>query len=241
MFYFLASKFITGSDSLRSIFIIGSICYIILHAYLFGNNASDSTQKFRHYLYYLFMIDAALTGSYIWLFGGDYRGIENEDEDDSNQSGSQLPQLPEHIREKLQLDQNGQNEQNGQSNIEEIHRKLLELRARQELKLKQDQVQGEPKNQSNNYDNSGTKDLINNLASSSNESPFAKKDINQSKGPQQKSQKIMLPNDNGDEDEEDEINNEENNRSYESQISNVSIPLYGSDNDLRDTDIPLYR
>lgn len=80
MFYFLASKFITfGNDSFRNIFIIGSICYIILHAYLFGNNASETVQNYRGYLYYLFLIDAALEGTYMWLFGSNKAEMVEDD------------------------------------------------------------------------------------------------------------------------------------------------------------------
>lgn len=196
MFYFFASKFITGNN-FKSLFLVGSICYIILHAYLFSNNNNETIQKFRHYIYYLFLADAILTGSYIWLFGNSI-DTEYEDTDENTDNNVfQSHQLPEINKEKI-LDKNI----NQESNIEEIHRKLLEIKARQELKLKQD---------------ISTKE-------SCNESPFAKKDVNQNNVQQKLS-------------DEDEDDNEINNEYYE---SHDSIPLYRSDNNLSDTDIPVY-
>jgi hypothetical protein len=268
MFYFLASKFITPGSSLKIIFLIGTICYIILHAYLFGNGASETTRRFRSYIYYLFVVDAALTGSYIWLFGSNNKVADAESESDphadrdadrdadrnADQDADHTPPLPDNIRQ--QLEQGGQ-----QPNIEEIHRKLLELKARQELKLKKDQVQ-EPVN----HPNSGTKvqgsaagsagpaagsatgsatgsssRSVSGTANSSanesrgNESPFARKDEVQSR---QKVAKIKYQDDSGE--RNDENDNGENNNSYRSKGSKGSIPLFLSENNQSDTDIPLY-
>ena len=217
MFYFLASKYITfGNDSFRNIFIIGTICYIIVHAYLFGANAGETAQRFRHYLYYLFVVDAILATSYIYLFGKSTKETEHDDENDevvpeisSSQQQSQLQQLG-----------NGQNAGGGHSsNIEDVHRKLLELRARQELKLTQ------PKNPENG-------------------SPFAKKDNGPTKSTTETKKDKSLPQEQAEEQDEDDesVENEEKEKDKEGE---ADIPLYAPTtaahkmND--DTDIPLYQ
>ena len=252
MFFFLASKFIAGNDS-KNIFIMGSICYIIIHAYLFGNNAGETTQKYRHYLYYLFVIDAILTGSYVWLFGGSSKSIENDEDYDDNA----VLTLPEHIREKIEENEENESKSRPQ-NIEDVHRKLLELKARQELKLKQDKAQDLDKSRNQPINEIASKlGIVKGSSSQTNDSPFAKKDGNVNPNinpntkvqPQPSLQKIVFSNDkvheeiddnyDDDDDMDEEIN--DNNRSYQSKISNVSIPLYGSENHQSDTDIPLYR
>jgi hypothetical protein len=78
MFYFLVSRilnkpaFMSKSQNketqLRNIYIVGSICYIILHGFLYRKHAPDKIAKYRHYIYYMFLIDAILSGSYVYLF-----------------------------------------------------------------------------------------------------------------------------------------------------------------------------
>lgn len=118
MFYFLTSRFITfGNDSFRNIFIIGTICYIIVHAYLFGPNASETTEKYRHYIYYLLLADAILTATYLFFFNKNHKN--NKEDEETPLSQQQLEQIT-----KLN---NGQKNQS----IEDVHRKLLELKAQQ--------------------------------------------------------------------------------------------------------------
>jgi hypothetical protein len=76
MFYFIASKILKKINStetcmetkLRNIIIVGSICYIILHAFLYKKNTSVKLEKYRHYIYYMFLIDGILSCSYVYLF-----------------------------------------------------------------------------------------------------------------------------------------------------------------------------
>lgn len=241
MFYFLVSKFIAGNN-LKYIFIIGSICYIILHAYLFGNNSGETTQKFRQYLYYLFAIDAILTGSYIWLFGESRKTIEDDEIE-------QLPEIPHQIFEKQDSIK--------VSNIEDIHRKLLEVKAQRELKQSQN---GQIDQAASETDQ--TTDIVSKHMSNSkiNSSPFAKKDVNINKDSPQKTKQLdrtvtpsvipksvahgVIPKSVVSRDvvsrDIDDDDNDDNPRSYDSRVSNVSIPLYGSEHDIADTEIPLY-
>lgn len=68
MFYYITSKLpiISATDESRSIkiFIIGSILYIILHAYIFSssNKGSEYVTKYGKYMYYLWGADLALSG-----------------------------------------------------------------------------------------------------------------------------------------------------------------------------------
>jgi hypothetical protein len=76
MFYFIASKILKKINSnetcmenkLRNIIIVGSICYIVLHAFLYKKNTPVKVEKYRHYIYYMFLIDGILSCSYVYLF-----------------------------------------------------------------------------------------------------------------------------------------------------------------------------
>ena len=69
MFYFLISKLVKGDTEmrLRTIYILGSICYIILHAFLYRKQSAEYLVKYRHYMYYLCIIDVILTGTYMYM------------------------------------------------------------------------------------------------------------------------------------------------------------------------------
>ena len=76
MFYFIASQILKKINSnetcmenkLRNIIIVGSICYIVLHAFLYKKNTPVKLEKYRHYIYYMFLIDGILSCSYVYLF-----------------------------------------------------------------------------------------------------------------------------------------------------------------------------
>src|SRR5437660_388532 len=88
MFYYLVSKLpIINSISdgkFFKIFLIGTICYINLHAYLFSKSASGSEfiSKYRKYLYYIWGLDLTITGIMIKLFDN---SNDNDDEIDSEE------------------------------------------------------------------------------------------------------------------------------------------------------------
>jgi len=69
MFYFLVSNLVKGDTEmrLRTIYIIGSICYIILHAFLYRKQSPEYLIKYRHYMYYLCIVDIILTGTYMYI------------------------------------------------------------------------------------------------------------------------------------------------------------------------------
>lgn len=230
MFYFITSKFIKSND-LKSIFIIGSICYIILHAYLFGNNANGTTEKFRHYMYYLFVLDVVLTGSYSWLFGS--KVSDNSDDEIPNQ----ISQLPNYMQEQLMSNQND----GPQQNIADIHRKLLELRAREELKLKQDRTSESHHVNNTNQSHEESKISVKELGTQNNVSPFAKKDLSQNNNQQEKMKKLVFSKEVYENDHAEHAEHAENDDDDMNNSDDVNIPLYGSDKYLSDTDIPLYR
>ena len=227
MFYFIASKIWSANKPgyLRNIIITGTICYIILHAYLFGKNRSESVSKFKNYIYYLFLIDSILVGSYIYLFN---RGsIEESDLDqDTNNDDLDTRDLPLRLSDVQEIDELDESEstkeklntksdrgtpkssartssrkdnKNNLNDIKEKHRHLLELKAKHELRLKDDI------------------------------SPFAKKDNNVSPvKPNEKQQ-----DDNNQLDPVDKDKDKDKDKS----ISGDSIPMYLQE---PDTDIPLY-
>lgn len=84
MFYFIVSRLpiissVEEGKFLR-IFIIGTICYIILHAFLYSNynSGSEIVQKYRSYLYYLWGADLLITGLIVKLFGGNNNEIDDD-------------------------------------------------------------------------------------------------------------------------------------------------------------------
>src|ERR1700744_5571722 len=90
MFYFIVSKLqiITGSNDdskVYKIFILGSICYIILHTLLFSNIGEniELVTTYRNYIYYMWVIDCLITGIIVKLFGS-----HNNDDDDDNDDES---------------------------------------------------------------------------------------------------------------------------------------------------------
>lgn len=86
MFYFVVSRLpiISNIDEgkMLRIFIIGTICYIIVHAFLYSNynSGSELITKYRSYLYYMWGADLALTGIIVKFFGQ-----SNYDSDDENE------------------------------------------------------------------------------------------------------------------------------------------------------------
>ncbi|AYV83540.1 MAG: hypothetical protein Hyperionvirus8_24 [Hyperionvirus sp.] len=131
MFYFIASKIWIAGDSetrMRNILLTGSICYIILHAFLYGGGCPESLARFRGYIYYLFVVDAILAGSYVWLFGRESK-IESEEEEDEEENEE------EHGFSRLR-ESGGKKAVN--NSLPEVHRTLLELKAKNDLALKQD-------------------------------------------------------------------------------------------------------
>lgn len=70
MFYLILSKILKKKQvTPQTIFILGSICYILIHAILYSkNNTNKILQDKRKYIYYIFLFDVAVTGSYFYLF-----------------------------------------------------------------------------------------------------------------------------------------------------------------------------
>lgn len=92
MFYFIVNRLpiisnVEDGKFLR-IFIIGTICYIILHAFLYSNynSGSELIERYRSYLYYIWAADLALTGILIKLFGNSAEELDDEDEYDEQES-----------------------------------------------------------------------------------------------------------------------------------------------------------
>lgn len=94
MFYFITSKLpiISLSDESRliKIFIIGTIIYIILHAYLFSNSNKDSEYivKYGKYMYYLWGADLALLG-----LTNNSKSTQNIDESDEEPNNNREQEL----------------------------------------------------------------------------------------------------------------------------------------------------
>ena len=134
MFYFIVNKMlsiINDDSKTMKVIIIGSMCYIILHAFLFSkyNENSELIQKFRDYIYYLFMADAVLTSGYVWMFEKP-KQIEDSDELDSDNSNA------ENDKESSEIKKNAVTNRTSISNVRD---KLLELKAQQAAKNQQEQ------------------------------------------------------------------------------------------------------
>lgn len=92
MFYYIVSKLpaiVSVNDDSRvyKIFIIGSICYVILHAYLFSNIGEniELVKKYRNYIYYLWVLDLAFTGFTSNLFGASEENDDNSEHNDNEE------------------------------------------------------------------------------------------------------------------------------------------------------------
>lgn len=144
MFYYIVSKLpiissITDGKFFR-IFLIGTICYLILHAYLFSKSASESEiiSKYRHYLYYIWLSDFAFTGIVTKLFdantGADEEAEENVEEEFQNnmiiplQNQTKNSQIQYSSNKKLDEHQSsGQKEQSIFAKKEYVEQKQLNI------------------------------------------------------------------------------------------------------------------
>lgn len=110
MFYFIVSKLpiisnITDQSKLYKIMIVGSICYVILHAILYSNIGEniELIRKYRKYMYYLWGLDTVLTAGYLKFFNKNIsaiREIDESEEESKNESTHKLTR--EEVLEKLQ-------------------------------------------------------------------------------------------------------------------------------------------
>jgi hypothetical protein len=121
MFYFLVNKIY--KKNLMKPFIIGSISYIILHAYLFSkNNENSKLYKLRNYLYYIFGVDIVVTGIYSLLYNNNIKQeITNEESEESQDSD--ITTIKTHKSINV-LDNNN-------NKLEEIRDKLLKMKNNQ--------------------------------------------------------------------------------------------------------------
>jgi hypothetical protein len=92
MFYFLSSKVslisnINDESRFTKIFIVGTVLYILLHAYLYSssNQSSDFIVKYSKYLYYIWGADLAITGIMTKLLSGPAHITENTESDEEIQ------------------------------------------------------------------------------------------------------------------------------------------------------------
>lgn len=102
MFYFIVSRIpmISNVDEGKflRIFMIGTICYVILHAFLYSkyNENIDFITNYRSYLYYLWAADIVLTGILVKFFGSTSASDENTDLSDSDDD-----ELSDKVAQKL--------------------------------------------------------------------------------------------------------------------------------------------
>ncbi len=102
MFYLISSKLPlisterNSSTKLFRSFFVGSICYIILHGYLFSQKFKDNNlvQKYKKYIYYLWGADLLMTSIIIKFLTKSQpevkKQINVEDDDDE----SEMPNIP---------------------------------------------------------------------------------------------------------------------------------------------------
>jgi heme/copper-type cytochrome/quinol oxidase subunit 4 len=225
MFYFIVNKLlssITDESKTIKVIIIASICYIILHAYLFShmNENNEMIQKFKNYIYYMFLIDASLTGLYIWMYDN-----TDTDTDTDNEKHNNITTDKSEIKK---------------SNLSDIHKKLLELKAKQNLKNQEN----------NNMEKSAIDKLREYNKNDNNISPFATKNSQSTKLKHDNNYKEddkdnENENENEEEENEEDENDENNEIEYElnnKENTDISIPTYKNTKIVlsEDTDIPLY-
>lgn len=104
MFYFIISKIPMISkikeDKLFKIFIIGTICYIIIHTFLYSNyNTFEYGINYRQYIYYLWCFDLILTGIIVKLFSN---SNDDLDEEITESSSSNNKILDDDLKKKVE-------------------------------------------------------------------------------------------------------------------------------------------
>ena len=70
MFYYIVNKIIADNENkTRNVIIIGSMCYIILHGFLYAkaNENNAIIQKIKQYMHYVIGADMAMTGLHIYM------------------------------------------------------------------------------------------------------------------------------------------------------------------------------
>lgn len=62
MFYTIASKIpiLSGKNNFLTVFLLGSLAYVLLHYYLWANQQIDIVEKAKVYLYYVIFVDLAI-------------------------------------------------------------------------------------------------------------------------------------------------------------------------------------
>ena len=100
MFYLVANKMIScviNKDATKKVLMIGSLCYIILHAYLFAKCNADSAMicKYRNLIYCIFLCDIIYTGYLLFkmnkqvstnvTFDSVNNSLEEQDDDTSSE------------------------------------------------------------------------------------------------------------------------------------------------------------
>ena len=147
MFYFIINKLLGNahySSRTFKVLILGSICYIILHAYLFSHSNEDSEfiKRIRGYIYYMFVADALLTGTMMWLFGSpskdeDCDNENNDNENNDNENDDNENNDNENNDNKFNINikkynknmaSDNSNALKGRSTYSDIHKKLLLLK-----------------------------------------------------------------------------------------------------------------
>ena len=184
MFYYIVSKIpliagITDDTKLFKIFVIGTICYIILHAFLFSSIGEqiEIIQKYRNYMYYLWAADLLVTGGLNKfnepkpeISDNDNKFIDSDSEDsDSDVSDDTIsPSLKQRQlamirqqKEQQQLQQTQQTQQTQQSQQkltrEEILRNLEQTRQQSFPFIRKEESVESNKNKKNSPPNTPTK------------------------------------------------------------------------------------
>jgi len=70
MFYYIVNKITADNENkTRNVIIIGSMCYIILHGFLYAkaNENNSIIQKIKQYMHYVIGADMAMTGLHIYM------------------------------------------------------------------------------------------------------------------------------------------------------------------------------
>ncbi len=98
MFYLLGNKLLSlmSDDSrTRKVLIIGTLCYIILHVYLFAryNENAEMITKYRNYIYLMFAADLIYTGYLLTQIkksdAHDTAKVENKKDTDDEEDGEE--------------------------------------------------------------------------------------------------------------------------------------------------------
>lgn len=82
MFFYIVNKLLTqlsnDENKMDKVIIIGTLCYVILHGFLYSlyNSTNQLISKYKYIIYYIFSLDVIITSTSYFIYGNKKKAIE---------------------------------------------------------------------------------------------------------------------------------------------------------------------